>query len=98
MTAPSIWHGKSALSKRVGELLSGSHSQAGLNIAANITHIMKHEKEEEYDGLLKLARKQPGIVEVAKVYGQYEELLEQSREYLDMVRPTESFSSNTRTE
>lgn len=41
----------------------------------------------ELDELIKKAQKEPGIVELSKVYGNYEELLKKSSEYLAGVCP-----------
>lgn len=40
------------------------------------------------------AQNQPGMKEVFVVYGEYNELLAQSQEYLDITRKSESFSAN----
>ena len=40
------------------------------------------------------AQNQPGIKDVFAVYGEYNELLTQSQEYLGIIRKTESFSTN----
>lgn len=59
---------------------------------------MKSKKASEYKKLLKEAKKQPGLVDLMKVYGQYDELLAQSQQYLSKLTPTESFSVATSTD
>lgn len=59
---------------------------------------MKSKKAAEYDKLLRQAQKQPGLVEVAKVYGKYNALLEQSRRYLENATPPEYFSAGASTD
>jgi len=59
---------------------------------------MKSKKAAEYKKLLKQAQKQPGLIEMTKVYGQYGVLLAQSQQYLASQTPTESFSVATSTE
>ena len=59
---------------------------------------MKSKKAAEYDKLLRQAQKQPGLVEVVKVYGKYDALLEQSRRYLENATPPEYFSAGTSTD
>ena len=54
--------------------------------------------EVEYNKLLKEAQKQPGVVEVAKVYGQYDNLLKQTRKYLSNPALIEDVSVSTSTE
>lgn len=46
----------------------------------------------EYQEIIKQAKKQPGISELMKVYGQYDELLTQSQAYLGFTQTTETFS------
>lgn len=60
--------------------------------------IMESKKAIEYNKMLKQAQKQPGLVEMMKVYGQYGALLAQSRQYLSNLTPAESFSVGTSTE
>ena len=59
---------------------------------------MKSKRATEYDKLLRQAQKQPGLVEVVKVYGKYDALLEQSRRYLDSATQQEYFSAGTSTD
>jgi len=59
---------------------------------------MKSKRATEYDKLLRQAQKQPGLVEVVKVYEKYDALLEQSRRYLDSAVPPEYFSAGTSTD
>jgi hypothetical protein len=49
----------------------------------------------EYQNIMKQARKQPGLEEIMKVYGQYDEFVAQSREYLGVLQSTETFSATT---
>jgi len=46
----------------------------------------------DYDKLMKRAQKQPGLKELMKVYGQYDQLKTQTQWYLNKLHPTESFS------
>ncbi len=41
----------------------------------------------ELDELIKSAQKQPGVADLMFVYGQYDEMMQKSREYLEGVRP-----------
>jgi len=41
----------------------------------------------ELDVLIKSAQQQPGIADLMFVYGQYDEMMQKSREYLEGVRP-----------
>ena len=41
----------------------------------------------ELDELIKRAQQQPGIADLMFVYGQYDEMLQKSREYLEGVKP-----------
>ena len=59
---------------------------------------MKSKKVAEYDKLLRQAKKQPGLVEVVKVYWKYDALLEQSRRYLENTTPSEYCSAGTSTD
>lgn len=49
----------------------------------------------EYQDIMKQAKKQPGLKEIMKVYGQYDELVTQSQAYLGMLQQTETFSVST---
>jgi len=40
----------------------------------------------EFDELLKRAQEQPGIADLMFVYGQYDEMLQKSREYLGEMK------------
>lgn len=48
---------------------------------------MTNRYEPELDELIKKAQKEPGIVDLLAVYGQYGEVLEKSREYLAGMEP-----------
>lgn len=41
----------------------------------------------DLEELIKSAREQPGIADLMVVYGQYDEMMQKSREYLEGVRP-----------
>ena len=41
----------------------------------------------EIDELIKSAQKQPGIADLMYVYGEYAEMMEKSREYLEGIIP-----------
>lgn len=45
------------------------------------------EIKSDLDQLIKRAQEQPGIADLMLVYGQYEELLRKSHEYLAEMRP-----------
>lgn len=49
----------------------------------------------EYQEIMKQAKKQPGVAELMKVYGRYDELLTQSQAYLGLIQATETFSVST---
>ncbi|MCJ7444944.1 MAG: hypothetical protein MUO26_10515 [Methanotrichaceae archaeon] len=52
----------------------------------------------ELEELIKSAQKQPGIVELMHIYGQYAELLEISNEYLAELKPRNiNFSASNST-
>lgn len=55
----------------------------------------KKSLKTEYLAIIKQAKKQPGVSELMKVYGQYDELLMQSRAYLGLSQSTETFSVST---
>ena len=40
----------------------------------------------ELDELIKSAQEQPGVADLMFVYGQYDEMMQKSREYLEGVR------------
>lgn len=46
----------------------------------------------DYEKIMKRAQKQPGLKELMKVYGQYDQLKKQSQLYLNKLHTTESFS------
>ncbi len=60
-----------------------------------VTHSPKKSLKIEYQEIIKQARKQPGLPELMKVYGQYDELLTQSQAYLGFIQATETFSVST---
>jgi hypothetical protein len=43
----------------------------------------KTQLTKEYNDLISEANKQPGVSELMKVYGNYDEMLKQSHEYLE---------------
>jgi hypothetical protein len=49
----------------------------------------------ELDELIKKAEEQPGIADLMFVYGQYDEMLQKSREYLEGVRPKDIISASS---
>jgi len=51
----------------------------------------------DYQNIMKKAKKQPGLTEVMKVYGQYNQLVTQSQAYLGQLQSTEIFSDSTST-
>lgn len=52
----------------------------------------KKSLKTEYEDIIKQAKKQPGISELMRVYGRYDELLAQSQAYLGLSRSVETFS------
>jgi hypothetical protein len=52
---------------------------------------------EEYETLVRNALKQPGIKELMEVYGQYEDLVRQTNEYLFNVTPRPEITSSNST-
>ena len=52
---------------------------------------------EEYETLLRNALKQPGIKELMEVYGQYEEFVRQTNEYLFNVTPRPEITASNST-
>ena len=50
--------------------------------------------ELEYEELIKKSQEQPGIKELMIVYGNYENMLQQSHEYLMGMMPRSIISSN----
>lgn len=53
------------------------------------------ELKLELEELIKNARKQPGIADLMFVYGQYDEMLQKSREYLEGVKPKVVISASS---
>jgi len=51
--------------------------------------------ESELDELIKRAQKQPGVADLMFVYGQYDEMMQKSREYLEGVRPKVIISASS---
>ena len=49
----------------------------------------------ELDELIKSAQQQPGIADLMFVYGQYDEMLRKSREYLEGVKPNVIISASS---
>jgi len=49
----------------------------------------------ELDELIKSAQQQPGIADLMLVYGQYDEMLRKSREYLEGVKPKVIISASS---
>ncbi len=49
----------------------------------------------ELDELIKRAQQQPGIADLMFVYGQYDEMLQKSREYLEGVKPKVIISASS---
>ncbi len=49
----------------------------------------------ELDELIKSAQQQPGIADLMFVYGQYDEMLRKSREYLEGVKPKVIISASS---
>jgi hypothetical protein len=57
----------------------------------------KKSLKSDYQNIMKEAKKQPGLTEVMKVYGQYSQLLTQSQAYLGELQSTEVYSDSTST-
>jgi len=51
--------------------------------------------ESELDELIKSAQKQPGVADLMFVYGQHDEMMQKSREYLEGVRPKAIISASS---
>jgi hypothetical protein len=49
----------------------------------------------ELDELIKSAQEQPGIADLMVVYGQYAEMLQKSREYLEGIKPKVIISASS---
>jgi hypothetical protein len=56
------------------------------------SHSGKKSIKSDYQNIIKRAKKQPGLNELMTVYGQYDDLLTQSQEYLGILQSTETFS------
>jgi len=57
--------------------------------------MIKPKKTLELGELIKSAQKQPGIADLMFVYGQYDEMLEKSREYLEGIKPKVIISASS---
>lgn len=57
----------------------------------------KKSLKTEYNDIIKEAKKQPGVSELMKVYGRYDEFLTESQAYVGLLHTTESFSVATST-
>jgi len=57
----------------------------------------KKSLKSDYRDIIEQAKKQPGLTEVMKVYGQYSQLVTQSQAYLGQLQSTEVFSDSTST-
>ena len=62
-----------------------------------MTQSSKKSLKKEYNEILKQARKQPGVSDLMKVYGRYDEFLTESKVYLGLLQSPESFSLSTST-
>lgn len=51
--------------------------------------------DREYDELLKKAQSQPGVVDVMKAYGQYDELVKKTNAYFARQNRTKAIISST---
>jgi len=49
----------------------------------------------ELDELIKSAQEQPGIADLMFVYGQYAEMLEKSRKYLEGIKPKPNITASS---
>ena len=58
---------------------------------------MASDLSKEYQELVKKAQQQPGVVELMKVYEQYDELLKRSYEYLSGANPKTIISTTDTT-
>lgn len=58
---------------------------------------MANQYESELDELIKKAQKEPGIVDLLAVYGQYGEVIKKSNEYLAGTRPKTIISTTAGT-
>lgn len=57
--------------------------------------MLEPKRTLELDELIKSAQKQPGIADLMFVYGQYDEMLEKSREYLEGIKPKVIISASS---
>ena len=57
----------------------------------------KKSLKTEYNDMIKQAKKQPGVSDLMKVYGRYNEFVIESRVYMGLLHTTESFSVSTST-
>ena len=55
---------------------------------------VKRQAEKEYADLIHKAQKQPGINDLLRLYGRFDEGLRKSQEYLDFMRPIESSTAS----
>lgn len=60
-----------------------------------MSHSSKKSLKTEYLDIMKEAKKQPGLAEVMKVYGQYSQLVTQTQDYFGMLQATETYSDST---
>lgn len=58
---------------------------------------MTDQYAADLDELIKRAQKEPGIVDLLGVYGQYREVLEKSRQYLAGMLPKTNISTTAGT-
>ena len=49
--------------------------------------VKERKLASEYEELIKKAQEMPGIIELMKVYGQYEEMIYKSNYYLGAIKP-----------
>lgn len=59
---------------------------------------MSKPMSEEYENLLKRKNATPGIEELMLVYGRYEELIRQTRQYFERMEPKFRFYTTNSTE
>ena len=57
-----------------------------------MTKSSKKSLKNEYIEIVKQAKKQPGVSELMKVYGRYDEFLTASQAYIGLLHNAESFS------
>lgn len=60
-----------------------------------VSHSSKKSLKTEYLDIMKEAKKQPGLIEIMKVYGQYNQLVTQTQDYFGMLQTTEAYSNST---